>query len=418
MSILPGRAVPGPAVAALPRLLASGFLADFQLYLIYTALPFKALRLGAGPFELGALAAISTGSYALLVGYFGKTSDRLPRTQMARFSCLGILLCCIGMTAAPDIPWLFLAAPFAGGSMSPFWPSVQAGVADLSPPSRLERNLGRFNLAWTLGKASGFLVGGTVVARWGDAATFTLASCVAFTNFFVLPALPRTSAAPAAKLRGESETGGHAGAEGDVGSEDMAAGYRRPAWVANGVAYGVGATLNHHYPRLVREFGWSAHTFGLFLGLVYLTQAVTFVALTLRPQRWRFRRAPLYVPQLLMLVAVVTLPLADRGRVLLSALVFGFALGSCYSASIYYSLHAAARRGRNAGIHERAIGIGSMGVPFLGGWLAREQGGLWVPYAVAGAIVAVGLVVQEGLHRQPRGGMSGMAREGAQAPGA
>lgn len=372
----------------LRRLFAVAFLADFQLYLIYTAMPFKALHLGAGPFELGLLAALSTGTYALLVGPFGRLSDRVSRTQLARFSCVGTILGCIGSTLAPEVRWMYLAAPFVGGSMSPFWPSVQAAVADRSATSRLERNLGRFNLSWTLGKASGFFLGGVIVATLGSAATFTVASCVAFALFFVLPGptSPAREPAPASALTTPHE-------------DPRAARFRRPAWVANGIAFGVGATLNHHYPRLIREFGWGPETFGLFLGLIYLTQAVTFVTLMWRPERWRFRRSPLILPQVLLLLAVLGLPFADRSRLLVSALVFGFGLGSCYSASIYYSLHAGIQRGRNAGVHEGMLGVGSMLVPFLGGLGARVLQAIWMPYAVAGAAVVLSLLVQEILFR-------------------
>ncbi|HZM16185.1 MAG TPA: MFS transporter [Candidatus Krumholzibacteria bacterium] len=389
----------------LRRLFGAAFLADFQLYLVYTAMPFKALQLGAGPFTLGAMAALSTGSYAVLVGLCGRWSDRLPRLQLARLSSLGIILGCIGMTVAPDLRWMLLVAPCIGGSMSPFWPSVQAHLADRTAAAQLERQLGRFNLSWTLGKASGFLVGGTVVAAFGSAVTFTLASCIAFVIFFLLPVEPRPSllrgSVPAESGATEAvpapATAGTKAAQLEV--DPRASLFRPLAWVANGTAFGVGATLNHHYPRLIREFGWSPHVFGLFLGLVYMTQALVFIALTLRPERWRYRRAPLFAPQILMLFAMVSLPLASLPRVLASALVFGVALGSCYTASLYYSLHAPAARGRYAGVHEGLIGLGSMAIPFLGGLLARLLHGLWVPYVVAGAAVALSLVVQECLFR-------------------
>ena len=401
---------------SLRRLFAAAFLADFQLYVIYTAMPFKALHLGAGPFELGSLVALSTGAYALFVGLCGRLSDRLPRLHLARLSCVGIILGCMGMTVAPSLLWMMIAAPFIGGSMSPFWPSVQAHLADHSGASGLERNLGRFNLSWTLGKTCGFLVGGALVSTLGSAVTFTLASCIAFVIFFVLPLPPPRSQLLLPALDADAMRDGAAPSPASAPTpappaspppaaaapavEPRAAQYRPLAWIANGTAYGLGATLNHHYPRLVQEFGWHAHTFGLVLGLIYGTQALTFVLLTLHPERWRYRRAPLYVPQILMLVAVLALPFASLVRVVVSAIVFGFALGSCYTASIYYSLHAPAGRGRNAGVHEGLIGLGSMIIPFLGGLFARLLHGLWVPYAVAGAAIALSLLTQEILFRR------------------
>ncbi|HYV65265.1 MAG TPA: MFS transporter [Myxococcales bacterium] len=362
------------------------FLADFQVYLIYTAMPFKALRLGAGPFELGALAAISTGTYALLAGACGRLADRIPRTPFARLSCIGILIGCIGLTTAPTLRWMFLCAPFVGGSMSTFWPSVQASLADRTRLQNLERHLGRFNLSWSAGKSCGFLVGGTLVAAAGVATVFTLASCIAFTIFFLLPGEmhERPPAADPLELHPQAPL------------------FRRLAWAANGVAYGLAATLNHHYPRLVQEFGWSPRTFGVFLGLVYLTQTLTFGALMLFPEAWRYRRSALFLPQLLMVIAVVSLPFAGLGRVLVSALVFGFGIGICYYSSIYYSLHTVANRGRNAGVHEAFIGLGSMAVPLLGGLAARELRALWAPYAVAGGAVMLSLILQETLYRWGR----------------
>jgi MFS family permease len=383
------------------RLMGAAFLADFQLYLVYTAMPFKALQLGGGPFELGTLAAISTGSYALLVGILGGLSDRVPRIQLARYSCVGFIIGCAGLTAASTLEWMFLFAPFVGGSMAPFWPSVQASVADRSRLGDLERHLGRFNLSWSTGKACGFLVGGTMVAAFGVATTLTLAAGIAFSIFFLLPGEPRADAISSPAPTQEPAVRPAA----PVSAADLdprAPLFRRLAWVANGVAFGLGATLNHHYPRLVQEFGWSPRVFGWFLGLVFLMQSLTFVVLMLRPRLWRFRRQPLYVPQIMMLVAVISLPLADLGRVLVAALVFGFGLGTCYYSSIYYSLHTLDARGRNAGVHEGLIGMGSMVMPFLGGWLAREMDALWAPYAVAGAAVALSLLIQEVLYRTAR----------------
>lgn len=393
------------------RLFGVAFLADFQLYLIYTALPFKALQLGAGPFELGAIAALSTGSYAILASIFGRLSDRLPRMQLARVSCVGFIVACIGFTLAPDLRVLYLFAPFAGGSMAPFWPSVQAAVADYARTGTLERQLGRFNLSWSSGKAVGFLVGGSLVAASGSAATFTLGSFVAFTIFILLPRGAVAKHASPGPLATDPPLGGdanapaagvpvaagvpHAGESVVAGFDPRAVVFRRLAWVANGVAFGVSATLNHHYPRLVQEFGWGANTFGVFLGLTYFTQTLTFLVLAMRPERWCFRRTPLYAAQVLLLAAVLGLPFAGLPRVVVSALVIGASLGTCYYSSIVYSLHTDERRGRNAGVHEGLIGLGSMFVPFLGGVGARVLDALWVPYAVAAFAVAGALLFEE-----------------------
>jgi MFS family permease len=375
-----------------------------MVYLIYTAVPFKAVRLGAGPFELGSLAAISTGVYAVLAFRIGHWSDRFPRTHLARASSIGVIAGCIVLTLAPSIGWMMAGIPLIGGSLAAFWPSVQASIGDRSPLRLLERNLGRFNLSWSTGKACGFLVGGATVAGLGIESTLTLASTLAFVIFFLLPGPTATRTRRRADVAPELDTGGQADANGGAAvSEELdarAAVFRRLAWIANGAAYGVSATLTHHYPRLIHEFGWSPRVFGLFLGLVYLTQAAAFLGLMLRTDFWRFRRGRLYAVQALALVCVVALPFADIGRLLVCALLIGVGLGTCYYSSIYYSLHTHDARGRHAGVHEGLIGLGSMLTPFLGGVVAMWSGHLAAPYAVAGGVIALALLAQEWTFRR------------------
>jgi MFS family permease len=408
--------------------------------------PFKALRLGADPLALGGLAAASTGTYALLAVLFGRLSDRVPRMQLARASCVGLVVACIGLTVATRVSHLLLCIPLVGGSLSLFWPSVQASVADRSDLQQLQTHLGRFNLSWSTGKGTGFLLGGLLVTTFGAASTFTVAACIAFVIFVLLPQsgaeahggpidalLHRSTAgaeidaemsstaaalhAAAGDAPPASPSGVSSATEATAWLADVAAPsapetaadvaeldaraplFRRLAWAANCAAFGLGATLTYHYPRVVQERGWSPRTFGLFLGFVYLTQTLTFAILMLRPEAWRFRRLRLYLPQLVMLFGALSLPFADRGRLLITAVVFGIGLGICYYSSIYYSLHTHTRRGRNAGVHETLIGLGSMLVPLLGGILARQLDSLWTPYLVAAGGIALSLVVQEALYR-------------------
>jgi MFS family permease len=393
----------------LGRLFAAAFAADLATYLIYTAIPYKALRLGAGPLALGLVAAGATGAYALLVAISGRFSDRAPREALARAACIGIIIACIGLTLARGVPRILALVPLVGGSLAFFWPCVQAAIADRSQSHELERNLGRFNLAWSVGKGSGFLCGGLLLSAFGPESVLTAASILLFVIFWVLPGAPGTAQtlhAPAARAAKAGETTQrpeeHPRVEAepalaplDPALEVQTARFRRLAWIANGSAYGVAATLIYHYPRLVDAHGWSPRIFGLILGGMYWTETAAFFVLMRHASAWRFRRAPLFVPQLLLAAGVIALPWATGVRLAVTAIVFGFGLATCYSASIYYSLHGAAERGRNAGIHELLIGIGSMTVPLAGGLLAHYMALEWAPYATAGGVVLLSLIAQE-----------------------
>ncbi len=367
--------------------------------MIFTAVPFEALRLGADPLQMGVLAALSPGTYAVLVLAGGRWSDRAPRLALARASCIGLVGACLALGMADSLPRLMVAAPLVGASMSLFWPSVQASIADRSSATTLERNLGRFNLSWSVGKGSGFLLGGTLLAAIGPDGVLNIASAVAFALFFVLP-WPSRQLGVEAQAVAPPELTVTAPDESSIGAQAIR--YRPLAWIANGTAYGLAATLLYHLPRLVEHNGWGPRTYGIFLGLVYFTQTFVFAAMTRRLDAWRFRRWRLYALQILLAAAAWSLPFASRERLLFTAIVAGLGLGVCYFSSLYYSLHAPASRGRNAGVHEALMGMGGMLMPLAGGWAARATGAFWMPFAVAASIVLVAVAVQEALFRARR----------------
>jgi MFS family permease len=420
-------------VAGLRRLFAASASADFSHYLIHTAVAFKALRLGADPLQLGTMVAASTGAYAILVNISGRLSDRVSRMTLARASCIGVAAACVALTVANQVERMIWCMPLLGGSVAFFWPCVQASIADRSDAGTLGRNLGRFNLSWSAGKSAGFVVGGVLVASAGAEAVLTVGCLGVAIIFFLLPR-PRTAtaagpiatlaardaeevlnaAAPPAELAGGASAGSlDAGATArspDAGGASpfdpvlatRAILFRRLAWLANGAAYGIVATLTYHYPRLLTAQGSSARTFGIFLGGIYFTEMLVFAWLMRRPALWRFRRSALYLPQLLLAIAVAALPLADLPRLVLSAGVVGLGIAVCYTASIEYSLLVHEARGRNAGVHETLIGIGSMVVPLVGGIVARMTGSTWAPYLVAAGGMLAALAGQEILYRTQR----------------
>jgi hypothetical protein len=281
---------------------------------------------------------------------------------------------------------------------------VQASIADHSSAATLERNLGRFNLSWSLGKGGGFLLGGTLLAAIGPDGVLNIAAAVAFVLFFLLPWPSRrigdaagAASAPHRPVEVRTEP---------TRTEALALRYRPIAWIANGAAYGLAATLLFHLPSLVELRGWGPRTYGIFLGSVYFTQTLVFALLTRHLDAWRFRRLRLYLPQALLAVAAISLPFAGRERLLVTAFVAGVGLGVCYFSSLYYSLHTPSARGRNAGVHEALMGMGGMSLPLLGGWMGRATGAFWLPFGFAAAAVLLAIAVQEVVFRARRAAAS------------
>jgi hypothetical protein len=184
--------------------------------------------------------------------------------------------------------------------------------------------------------------------------------------------------------------------------------------VGNATAYGVGSILNAHYPQWLERTGRNEALFGTYLGLVFGAQTLMFLLLTRFPG-WKYRPAPLVAGQLAVAAVVLALPtLASPAAILLTAPVLGAGLGTAYFASLVYSVESPVHRGRNAGVHEALLGLGSMGLPFLGGLAASASGRLEAPYVLGGGVGAAVALLSVWLLRAP-GAIEARARAGGGA---
>jgi MFS family permease len=371
-------------------------LTDLALYLVWVAIPYRAIHLGAGPAQLGLLTTISSGTYVLTTLFTGRLSDRVPRLYLARFGAIVFAAGCVLILRAPSLGQLFPRLPLSGLGMGFFWPTVQAALADEGSLDELESNLGLFNVFWSGGKALGFLVGGSLYALYGARAILI---GVPITMLVVAALLPR-------RQRPRPETHPVPG-----GGDRTAESYRLPpvgdvrallymAWAANAVAFGIGNTLNMQYPKFLLQSGRGSAVFGLFLGTIFAVQTLVFWGLRTR-HGWRFRRLPVYAVQAAAAAGTLLLAWARPiWLILLVAVPLGLGLGLCYHASIVYSLIDRSGRGRRAGIHEALLGAGNFLLPLLGGLAASAASDLRMPYLLCGAIVLVGIGAQELIWRR------------------
>jgi hypothetical protein len=167
--------------------------------------------------------------------------------------------------------------------------------------------------------------------------------------------------------------------------------WRQLGWAANFLLFGLGATLNFHYPKYLDEHGLGGGAiFGTFLGIVYLSQTLFFVLAGIW-HRWPFRLAPLVLTQLGCAVGIAALLwLRSPVEIWAVAPLVGIGLGFAYASSIFYSLHGVSQRGHSTGIHEALLGSGSFLLPFVAGLLIDLSGSLSAPYILlVGALVSL-----------------------------
>ncbi len=358
---------------------AAAFIADCTFYLTYTSVPLKAISLGAGPIILGLLPALQSTVYIVSALHFGRIAHPGRRMRMARLGVLLLLAGALLLRLAPAIPFLFVFLPIVpiGGAL--FWPAIQAELGDRGEAATLGRRIGWFNVSWSSGKMLGFLTAGHLAQAFGPGAPLGLAVLTSALLFLVAP-WDRPAAAAPTSAPPEDERD----APRDVAERRS---FRVAAWAANMVTYGVMGTLIYQFPKRVLSLGLQEGDLGNFLGLVQLTQTLTFVALG-SIHGWQRRRASLVVPLLIGTVWVLPITVwRGGGWILACAPGIGVALGFAYSASLYHSLHREADSGRFTGIHEAVLGSGGFVIPRLSGALARTAG-LAAPYALCSIALA------------------------------
>src|SRR5579864_3353155 len=123
---------------------------------------------------------------------FGRVGDlwghgRVFRAGLA-WSVVAFLLC----AAAPRFGYLLFSRFLQGIGAALIISCAPAIVTSLYPEARRSRALGAFTLIYALASATGPLIGGALVARWGWPAVFWFRAPIALASLLFLRGLPRS----------------------------------------------------------------------------------------------------------------------------------------------------------------------------------------------------------------------------------
>lgn len=162
------------------RLAAANLAAQSAEQLSLAAVPLVAvLALGAGPGEIGFLAAVQTLPFLLLSIPLGLLADRVPRgalmlaAEALRALSLFVLLAMVA-TGALSIPWLAVVGFVGAVGTVAFSVAAPALVPALVSRESLGRANGRIELARSVAYAAGPALAGALVAWIGGAAVFLI----------------------------------------------------------------------------------------------------------------------------------------------------------------------------------------------------------------------------------------------------
>lgn len=397
------------------RIFIAALVMDLAIAVIGLGVQLLGNDLGASPSMLGWLGTIGALCYAIGCLFSGKLSDRFGRRVLVSMSCTVCGLAWLTMTQAGSALQLLAILPFSGAGISMFWPPLQAWMSEITVGgrTRLNQNIGAFNISWTIGLMLGPVVAGlawdidsylpaltSVVREAGIAqelgryAPFVLAALCAVGVLIVVQTIPR-------RVPG----GGEAAPEDrDFVAPDssVASRFLHLAWIANFASW-FGRSLNIViFTKIATEMGLSGSAIGITIAMFLAGQLLMFLYLRNR-SGWQYRLWPLLTALGVAGGAWVLAWFASSPWLFgVAFAVAGMGAGVTYVSSLYYSLEGqSVSRGARAGIHEAVLGSGVFLGPLVGGYVADqstrllpEMTALRVPYLLSAAVfVAVGIAV-------------------------
>ncbi|MFP4192043.1 MAG: MFS transporter [Candidatus Hydrogenedentota bacterium] len=390
--------------------LAAYFL-DFALITAFTAMPFFIFdQLGGGAAMSGSIAAFESVCYAAVclgsTRFLGKVKNGL---NWARVGAAGFGLVFPLAMFCRD-PFSFAVVALAGLTFRAlFWPSMQAWIGAEPNPALRTRRIAHYNVAWTLGLATGPLAAGPLYDldyRLPFIAVFVAAG-LAFVMVLTLPDERRYYGAAPVTPENPYQ------AKQDRASEL----YLYSAWFANMVGWSMVGVMRSVFPKRVDDLV-EAGELVLFTGgldvqglpfqaatqfswvafVLYLSRAGISLGMGWTT-RWHHQFWLVAVSQLAAGVAFWGLGMTQSLAVMMvCCAIVGVNGGVCFFASMYYSVANPLRKHRRAAVHESMVGIGGLlgGMSF--GLLAERYGSAW-PFLYTPVIVIVFVTLQAAMLR-------------------
>jgi len=239
------------------------------------------------------------------------------------------------------------------------WPVLEALVSEGANPARA---VGIYNITWAIANASAFVIGGTLIEKFGYRSIFFVPLALMLVQFALVFWLEKIHPAKIVPEIGK-EFSKH---EKNQTSPARAKNFQRMAWLANPFAYIAINTLIAVLPGIAAKFQLSTSLAGFVCSLWCFARVVAFVVLW-RWTAWHYKFRWLAGAFALLIVSfAVILVVPTLAVVLLAQIFFGVAIGLIYYSSLFYSMDVSDTKSEHGGIHEAAIGAGNCIGPAVG----------------------------------------------------
>ena len=272
-----------------------------------------------------------------------------------------------------------------GGAI--YWPTIEGIICEGRTREQIRRNLGTFNVLWSVGMAVGVLLTGTLY-ELRPSLPFHIAACnvgVLFVAFLLLPSPPLLS--PQAN---------DAPDQPEAARPQAGVSFLYLSRVMMFLCYFAVFNLRFLFPKYGEHLGFSESQVSLLLFVVLLSQTLTFLALR-TTGFWHYRFWPLIVAAVVGSASFFVIGSVQNYFVLVLSFVFiGLFTGCCYFSGIYYSMARPKAGVESAAWHEATLALGAALGPIVGGAFADVTGSYAAPFFLSGAVmlIALGVTVQ------------------------
>ena len=362
-------------------------------------------------------------------------------TRPQRAIAIGLIGCLLAAllglvsTQVGGPPLLLTALFLLSVSQAVGWPGIESGLMENEPHAVVQNYVSYFNLTWSFGTATAFLIA-TPLMRWlGLPVLFVLPAIFYAANLLLLS----TYHAPAAAAYQSSENDS---AEGDFARDDYTGNvlaknaldsrstpvlspstdrdaaaavnahvtadaarvrgdaYRWLGWLANPLAFIAINVIVSYNPTIQARLHFSLAMASIWCGLWFYVRMIAFELLR-RWTWWHYKWGFLCGAFAVTMVSFAALVGAPNLAVLLIAqIVFGLCVGLIYQSSLFYSMADSDAQGAHGGFHESFIGVGILVGPLIaysGTLLAPKNAALPVGMALGGMGLSLAVLIALGL---------------------
>ena len=245
------------------------------------------------------------------------------------------------------------------------YPTLQALLSYHESPGEAARTAGIYNLVWAVTAAAAFLMGGAILERFGGEVLFWLAAGLHLIQLMLLGPLQKLSEVPAAA---EPVPGAYVETAPSFNPRPIAKArtFLRLAWVANPFAYVAIFVILPMIPKLSENLGLTPAYAGLVFSVWFWVRLGAFLWFW-RWTGWHYHFGWLFGAFVALIVSFAAIFLCNHvWQLIVAQIIFGLAVGLIYYSSLFYSMDAGESKGKGGGIHEAAIGLGTMVGPLAG----------------------------------------------------